>query len=132
MNGKPYSDDELKTILHLYYNENKLAKDVARVVGRSYKAVQNVVKRYKSMVPEKNYVSKMTIAVDAKKPAVEVVQVEEPVTVVKPSSKYVTVHTEMSPREMIKHLYSLGYRIKNNELVVLVEQKVNIKDIING
>ena len=37
-----------------------------------------------------------------------------------------------TPREMIKYLYSLGYRIKNNELVVLEERKVNLLDIINN
>ena len=126
MNGRPYSEDELKTILHLYYNENKKAKQVAVIMGRSVKAIENVVKKHRDMIPEKDY--------KYIRPASEKsTQKEVNVVVSDPTPVYVTTHTEMSPREMIKHLYTLGYRIKNNELVVLVEQKVNIKDIlING
>ena len=40
--------------------------------------------------------------------------------------------TEMTPREMIKKLYDMGYRIENNKLVCIVKQVVNLQDIING
>lgn len=40
--------------------------------------------------------------------------------------------SDYTPREMIKHLYNLGYRIENNEIVCIQKVKVNIKDIING
>ena len=39
---------------------------------------------------------------------------------------------DYSSREMIKHLYNLGYRIENNGLVCIQKVTVNIKDIING
>lgn len=41
---------------------------------------------------------------------------------------------DFSPREIIKHLHNLGYRIvgKDWKLVCIVEQTVNLKDIING
>ena len=41
---------------------------------------------------------------------------------------------DFPPREIIKHLYNLGYRIKGSDwkLVCTVEQTVNLKDIING
>ena len=35
-----------------------------------------------------------------------------------------------TPREMIKALYERGYRIRNNELYVIREEKVNLYDII--
>jgi len=41
-------------------------------------------------------------------------------------------HREMSPREMIKHLYNLGYRIENNQLVCYTKNVVKIQDIIHG
>ncbi len=34
------------------------------------------------------------------------------------------------PRDMIKHLYYLGYRIKNNKLVCVYEQVIDIKKIL--
>lgn len=41
---------------------------------------------------------------------------------------------DFPPREIIRHLYNLGYRIKGSDwkLVCTVEQTVNLKDIING
>jgi len=38
---------------------------------------------------------------------------------------------DFQPRDMIKHLYNLGYRIKDNELYVLTLQKVNLQSVIN-
>ena len=40
--------------------------------------------------------------------------------------------SDFQPRDMIRHLYKLGYRIENNQLVCIVRQVVNVKDIING
>ncbi|MBR6347458.1 MAG: hypothetical protein IKR80_00735 [Spirochaetales bacterium] len=39
---------------------------------------------------------------------------------------------DFQARDMIKHLYNMGYRIENNQLVCLVKQAVNLKDIINS
>lgn len=38
---------------------------------------------------------------------------------------------DFQPRELIKHLYNLGYRIKDNSLYVITMQKVNIQSVIN-
>ena len=39
---------------------------------------------------------------------------------------------DFPPRDMIKYLYDMGYRIEDNKLVCLVKQVVNLKDIINA
>ena len=39
---------------------------------------------------------------------------------------------DFQPREMIRHLYKLGYRIENNGLYVITKQQVKLGDIING
>lgn len=36
----------------------------------------------------------------------------------------------MTPRDMIKALYDMGYRIENNQLVCYVKQVVKVSDII--
>lgn len=36
----------------------------------------------------------------------------------------------MSPRDMIKKLYDMGYRIEDNRLVCYVKQTVKLSDII--
>ena len=44
-----------------------------------------------------------------------------------------TVRTkELQPREMIKKLYDMGYRIENNQLVCYQKVVVKVNDIING
>ena len=40
--------------------------------------------------------------------------------------------SDFTPREIIKHMYKLGYRIENNQHVCIVKQVVNLKDVING
>jgi len=39
---------------------------------------------------------------------------------------------DFAPRDIIKHLYNLGYRIEDNGLVCYVKQKVLLKDILNN
>ena len=39
---------------------------------------------------------------------------------------------DFQPRDMIKYLYNLGYRIEDGKLVCLVKQVVNLKDIVNA
>lgn len=39
---------------------------------------------------------------------------------------------DFMPREIIKHLYNLGYRIEDGKLVCYVRHNVNVKDIINS
>ena len=38
---------------------------------------------------------------------------------------------DFQPRELIKHLYNLGYRIKDNSLYVMTLQKVNIQSVLS-
>ena len=52
--------------------------------------------------------------------------------VVTPVKTNTPIEKEITPREMIKRLYDLGYRIMDNMLVVLVPQPVKLNDIING
>jgi len=40
--------------------------------------------------------------------------------------------SDFKPRDMIRHLYNMGYRIDNNMLVCIVRQTVNMKDILEG
>ena len=38
--------------------------------------------------------------------------------------------SDFEPREMIKYLYNLGYRINNNKLVFVTEKVVNMKAVL--
>lgn len=48
------------------------------------------------------------------------------------SSRQTSSPREMTPREMIKKLYDMGYRIKNNTLVFIQETEIKLSDIINN
>ncbi len=37
---------------------------------------------------------------------------------------------DFTPREIIKHLYNLGYRIENNQIVIVEKRVVNIKSVL--
>ena len=45
--------------------------------------------------------------------------------------KHKTPLSEYQPRELIKYLYNLGYRIENNKLVYVHKQTINIKTILD-
>ena len=38
---------------------------------------------------------------------------------------------DFTPREIIKHLYDLGYRIENNKLYVVTRREVKLSDVCN-
>lgn len=59
------------------------------------------------------------------KPSVQVAPVAP--SVQKPASL-----SDFTPREIIKYMHGLGYRIENNQLVYYSKQVVNLKDVING
>ena len=63
-------------------------------------------------------------------------EVDPKPTIVPVSSQEVIVKEktlkDFQARDMIKHLYNMGYRIENNQLIVLQKVPVKINDIING
>ena len=111
---KPYTTTEIADICRLYYEDNMTAKEVAEMTGRSLSAIKQVVMRNRDKYIEYDELLPT-------KPAEVVAPPSEPS---KPA--------KMTPREMIKALYDMGYRIENNQLVCYVKQAVKIQDIING
>ena len=115
---KPYTEEEKKVIIDLYH-EGRQAKDIAYMMDRSVGSIHQVVYAYnKTMKAEQG---------------IEHAKKEKPLVVKTvlheaPTSKA----RDMSPREMIKALYDLGYRIRNNQLVCIQEVVVKLNDIING
>lgn len=112
---KPYTTTEIDKICKMYYEDNLTAKTVAELTGRSVAAIKQVVMRnnpYKNTEGEDDF-EKIASAIPPKQ--------------TKPSTQ-----ATMTPREMIKALYDMGYRIENNQLVCKVTRVVKIQDIING
>ena len=141
MNGKPLTTEDIKDILNRYYNEKKSAGRISREVGRTESSIRNILHRYKSMVPEKKNVElnakpetiqKINELLKRDEPKEEKVANEVISPVVTPVKTNTPIEKEITPREMIKRLYDLGYRIMDNMLVVLVPQPVKLNDIING
>lgn len=141
MNGKPLTTEDIKDILNRYYNEKKSAGRISREVGRTESSIRNIVHRYKSMAPEKKKVElnakpetiqKINELLKRDEPKEEKVANEVISPVVTPVKTNTPIEKEITPREMIKRLYDLGYRIMDNMLVVLVPQPVKLNDIING
>lgn len=51
--------------------------------------------------------------------------------VLQPAQRRVTLE-DFTPREIIKHLYDLGYRIEEGRLVLVQRTVVKLGDILNG
>lgn len=132
MNGRPYTTSEIKNIFDLHFNQKESVKDIAIATDRTEKAIYSVIKRYKDLMPDKDYKQGIVTTKSNEELIAKLIDRDNENIINNDMKQEEPKPAQLTPREMIKHLYSLGYRIKNNELVVLVEQKVNIKDIING
>ena len=112
--GKDYTTTELAEIKG-YLKDGCSYDEIAELMGRSKKSIENTVLRQgwtRGRFNDEPSTQKQTIV--------------EQATVKEKTLK------DFPAREMIKYLYSLGYRIEDNKLVCYVKQAVNIKDIING
>ena len=116
--GKDLTTTELNEIKNLL-KEGLNYDEVAELTGRTKKSVTNAVYRY-NLKDKRPRIESMKDSVVPK----TIIEDHEP--------RMEKTLKDFSPRDIIKYMYGLGYRIENNELVCLVKQKVNVKDIING
>ena len=115
--NKFYKPDEWLQMMQMRYDGKSFA-EIAGAVGREEKAV---TKRFYHKNKEyKEFKIKMYKETT---PAVP----PKTVTVVKEKTL-----DDFSPRDIIKHLYNLGYRIENNALVYYSKQYIKLNDIVNG
>ena len=129
---KPYSAEESKLILDLW-ESGKTTAQIAYVTGRSKGAISAFLSterrdgRYSGRAATVNKGEKVDIKVNGVKvadvPNNSVEKKETPAT---------TKPKELTPREMIKKLYDMGYRIENNQLVCIQKVVVKLQDILNN
>jgi len=133
---KPYTTDDLRTILQMGA-ENKSYSEIAKATGRTIGAITTFFYNERKTGCHSstiNYLAKKDEKkVDIMVGGVKVAEAPRSMVSTKDSPETPVAKTvEMSPREMIKKLYNLGYRIENNQLVCYVKQTVRLQDIING
>ena len=105
---RPFTPEENDKILRLY-NEGKTAKEIGEAVGRTAGSIAHQVYILRKVDKEK---TKQIGLLHTDAPTVKLI--------------------ELTPRQMIKKLYDLGYRIENNQLVCYTKNVVKIQDIIHG
>lgn len=112
---KHYSDEEKKEIISLYKSGHTI-KDIANQTGRSRSAIYSIIYymkgKNKDRQPKRKDLDKMNRAVESK------------------SNGYLL--SDFNEEDMIRYLYSKGYRIKDNRLVkeVLVDEVVDVDEIL--
>ena len=102
-----FTPEEIKDIVRLYDN-GVPAKEIAKQKDRTTGSIHQVIYQVRKQMKNEN----ATPTASAK-----------PASMPKP--------TNLSPREMIKALYDMGYRIENNQLVCYQKQVVKVSDIIS-
>ena len=130
--GREITTTELAEI-RSFVKDGCTAAEIGELMGRSKKAVQGIIQRFhlREVAPKpvelpesvKAMLPKEENSVTEPKPA-PVIEKE-----VKPKE---TTLFDFDPRDIIKHLYNLGYRIENNQLVCVIKKTVNIRDIIKN
>lgn len=149
--GKRFSATEARTILEMKEKGYK-ASEIADKIHRSVNSVHMFMARYRKADPV--IVQELSKAKTEELPSVEEVfdkmpdkapgfvkaEVKETVT---PSATISTVAapvavvkgktlSDYASRDLIKCLYDRGYRIRNNDLYRILEQKVLLTDIISA
>ena len=131
--GKDLTTTELNEMKSLL-NEGLSYGEVAELLGRTKKSVANAAFRYK--LKDNNATRKMKETPKeweselVKKVIENTNKPEEPI--VKQQLVKEKTLKDFNPRDIIKYMYDLGYRIEDNKLVCYVKQTVNVKDIVNG
>ena len=125
--GKDYTTTELAEIKG-YLKDGCNYAEIGELMGRSRKAIEQLALhqgwtrgRFKESSDNVAPVWKTTV-----------VETEQELKKIEPALVKEKTLFDFKPRDMIKHLYNLGYRIEDNKLVCIVKQVVNVKDIING
>lgn len=125
--GKDYTTNELAEIKG-YLKDGCSIAEIAELMGRSKKSIENTILRqgwtrgrFKESSDNEVPVWKTTV-----------VETEQELKKAETAPIKEKTLSDFTPREIIRHMYNLGYRIEDNKLVCLVKQVVNVKDIING
>ena len=111
-NPSPVFDADRQKISHLYYDEGKTGREIAEIIGRSTSSIYHIIYNMRhnpAPSPEKH----------------------EAVGIIANGNQSLRPVLKMTPREMIKALYDMGYRIENNKLVCYQKVEVKLQDIIN-
>lgn len=124
---KAYSKEDEKLIMDLR-EAGKSYWEIGHVLGRSWKAI---ALKYNSMKNQEKMTSLNVGGVKVGEVKAEAVEERKPVGIIAAGENAGMPVMQMTPREMIRKLYEMGYRIENNQLVCYVKQKVNMKDIIS-
>lgn len=125
--GKDYTTNELAEIKG-YLKDGYSQEEIAELMGRSKKSIQNTILR--QGWTRGRFRESSDNAVPVWKTTV--VETEQELKKNEPVPVKEKTLSDFTPREIIRHMYNLGYRIEDNKLVCVVKQVVNVKDIING
>ena len=123
---KNYTDEEKKYIIKLF-NEGVKQKEIAELTRRTVGAIRMVI--YEA---RKNNVDLKVGGVKVGEAPASSVEQPKPVGIIANGANRGMPVLEMTPRQMIKKLYDMGYRIENNHLVCYQKVVVKVNDIING
>ena len=113
-----------------YLKDGFTYDEIAELMGRTKVSVSNYAKRRGWGIRQ----NKQKFPTDVQAKIDKVVEKKEAPTtiVVSPAPVKEKTLKDFQPREMIKYLYDMGYRIEDGKLVCLVKQVVNLKDIVNA
>lgn len=116
-NAKPYTQKELEQMREM------------RKQGATYKEIADMFGRTENGVMVKFSNMGWSVANPSKANRTQAEQPKELTTVPDKLVRKLQL-SDFEPREMIKYLYNLGYRIKNNKLVFVTEKVVNMKAVL--
>lgn len=123
--GKGYTKEEVNDMVTIF-KQGASVEEISQMSGRTAGSITEKLRRCGYSVINGRYTGDRREQEDVQ---------DEPVLKVSVGNKTLVKQKtldDFTPREMIKHLYNLGFRIKNNEIVMIIEKKIKLSDILNG
>lgn len=116
-NAKPYTQEELEQMREM------------RKQGATYKEIADMFGRTANSIMVKFSQMGWSVSNPSKANRTQAELPKELTTVPDKLVRKLQL-SDFEPREMIKYLYNLGYRIKNNKLLFVTEKVVNMKAVL--
>ena len=98
--------------------------------GYTYKQISEVLTRHSKEAIMNRYYYIMHTNENPNREVLQPADQAQPQPQPRQSGRKVTLH-DFTPREMIKHLYDLGYRLEDGKLILVQKTVIKLGDIIN-
>lgn len=120
-NIKKYSDKQVKEWYELR-KDGMMYSDISKLTGIPEGTLRSSLSRYRAMLDIEKKIADAGVTLHKD---------DEPEAAAIPAPVKEKTLSDFSPRDMLKHLYNLGYRLDEKGIYFIKKERVNLQSVIN-